>query len=271
MNEYEKIYPITCMGNVIDEDTNDNLYQYLAEYNHINLGYCASKEDARRSVRPADRKKCLYISYYLEEDIITEIFKGDVSKLDDDEFVKDENWQQESITQLVKSIPIPDDEDISLVKNGLFNTIRFADKKYSPAAFSGKGFKILRRKISNITVDDRNVPVALLTQADFADEDTIYLIKYSFNLGKATIKMPANSTILLYGGVITNGTINGNYSELAGIGTIDCNLKGTWTNYGISTTRPRTKIIGTCYFDTKLEKPIWWQGSYWVDATGKEV
>lgn len=35
--------------------------------------------------------------------------------------------------------------------------------------------------------------------------------------------------------------------------------------------RPTGVGKGTMYFDTDLGKPIWWQGSIWVDATGTEV
>lgn len=32
--------------------------------------------------------------------------------------------------------------------------------------------------------------------------------------------------------------------------------------------RPTVTVAGTCIFDTTLGKPIWWNGSGWVDATG---
>ena len=30
-------------------------------------------------------------------------------------------------------------------------------------------------------------------------------------------------------------------------------------------------MIGEIYFDKKLNKPIWWTGTKWVDATGTDV
>ena len=32
--------------------------------------------------------------------------------------------------------------------------------------------------------------------------------------------------------------------------------------------RPTSADIGTQYFDTTLNKPIWWNGSMWVDSDG---
>lgn len=48
--------------------------------------------------------------------------------------------------------------------------------------------------------------------------------------------------------------------------------QGVWfqTYHGPSSSRPNG-IIGLCYFDETLGKPIWFNGSKWVDATGTEV
>ena len=35
--------------------------------------------------------------------------------------------------------------------------------------------------------------------------------------------------------------------------------------------RPIVEVIGTVHFDTTLGKPIWWDGTDWVDATGTPV
>ena len=44
------------------------------------------------------------------------------------------------------------------------------------------------------------------------------------------------------------------------------------TNYsGLTEKRPKIDLVGFCYFDTTINKPIWWNGSKWVDATGAEV
>ena len=40
---------------------------------------------------------------------------------------------------------------------------------------------------------------------------------------------------------------------------------------GTSQERPAVNLyIGQMYFDTTIGIPIWWEGSYWVDATGLE-
>ena len=35
--------------------------------------------------------------------------------------------------------------------------------------------------------------------------------------------------------------------------------------------RPQKPSIGDYYFDTRLGKPIWWNGKKWIDATGNVI
>ena len=40
---------------------------------------------------------------------------------------------------------------------------------------------------------------------------------------------------------------------------------------GSTADRPTTASIGQCYFDIDLNKPIWFNGTNWVDYTGAVV
>lgn len=257
---------------VIDKDTNQNLYQYLTPYNHLNLGYCDNKTTARQSVRPVNRKKGLYITYYINNEPITEYFNGNKTEAaEESSWIDDELWVPVDYQSLNQTIPVADEEDITTVEGESRPLLKFADKAYSPSRLSGKGRKILRRNEVQVSVGSIKTNIALLTQEDFNQENTIYVIQYDFNLNGATIKLPEDSVLLLYGGKLANGTVYGNCTEIHGTGTIECILKGTWRNFGITSSRPDTGIVGACYFDTTLNKPLWWDGFEWVDATGKSM
>jgi len=43
------------------------------------------------------------------------------------------------------------------------------------------------------------------------------------------------------------------------------------TRSGATGARPTVSIIGTQFFDTTLNKPVWWNGTVWKDATGATV
>ena len=45
---------------------------------------------------------------------------------------------------------------------------------------------------------------------------------------------------------------------------------GEYNNSGDSTNRPLKPYVGFQYFDTSIGKPLFWNGSKWVDALGKE-
>lgn len=264
--------PTVNFQNVIDQDTKRNLYQYLADFNHLNLGYCDTKETARQSVRPEHRKKGLYITYYIDNSPITEYFDGSKTQAGDKEtWINDELWIPVDYESINATIPIADEEDITEVEGETHPILKFADKAYSPARLSGKGRKMLRRKEATVNVGTYKANIAVLTQEDFDAENTIYIVQYDFNLNGATIKLPEDVILFLYGGTLTNGTIYGNCTEIIGTGSINCTLKGTWRNFGISTNRPDVALVGATYFDTTLNKPLWWDGFNWVDATGKSV
>jgi hypothetical protein len=89
------IYPITLIENVINEKTGDNLYVFLSQFNHINVGYVANKEDARNLIPEVLRKQGLYITYYLNDNIITEYFDGNKNIINEnDNWIKDTYWKQ---------------------------------------------------------------------------------------------------------------------------------------------------------------------------------
>lgn len=270
MEDFREIYPITHMHNVIDCDSGDNLYQYLTEYNHINLGYCADKITARNKVRVKDRKKGLYITYYINNNPITEVHIGSET-IPNNNWSGDDNWQPVSETEVLESLIKADEEDITVAVEKGVKVFKFADKVYTPMNFTGKGIKILRRNIVEVIENERTVNKNILTQGDIDLEHTIYVIKYDFDLNGKEIAVPADSVLFLYGGTITNGTIRGNGTDIAGIGTISAFLRGYFTKFGVTLNRPNKAITGTCYFDTSLNKPIWFTGAYWVDAMGNRV
>lgn len=53
--------------------------------------------------------------------------------------------------------------------------------------------------------------------------------------------------------------------------TLLYNASGTSTNRPTSRLTNDFQTIGFQYFDTTLNKPIWWNGTAWVDATGTNV
>ena len=40
---------------------------------------------------------------------------------------------------------------------------------------------------------------------------------------------------------------------------------------GATASRPTSSIVGQFYFDTSINKPIWWNGTSFVDASGNVV
>lgn len=71
----------------------------------------------------------------------------------------------------------------------------------------------------------------------------------------------------------TYSTINSEDSINSAIGKLEAGIKSLTTNsYGDTESRPSDNItVGYKYFDTTLNKPIWWNGTKWVDYNGNDA
>lgn len=70
------------------------------------------------------------------------------------------------------------------------------------------------------------------------------------------------------GGVFTGDiTPNTVYSVIAG----DIWITKGYNPQGITSSRPTDAVIGDQFYDTSLQKPIWFNGTLWKDASGTAV
>lgn len=95
------------------------------------------------------------------------------------------------------------EEDINKNSEG---KLQFADRPYDEANFSGKGYKILRKNIQN----GKNI----LTQEMINKPNTVYEIRYDFDLNGTKINIPEGCTLKFDGGSFNNGTITGNNTSI---------------------------------------------------------
>ena len=89
----------------------------------------------------------------------------------------------------------PDNEDLTAVEKEL----KFADKSYTPAAFSGMGRRYLRKNILNT----KNI----LVQSMMSFTNTRYIIQYDYDLNGQTITVPEGCILQFEGGSLNNGTL----------------------------------------------------------------
>lgn len=95
---------------------------------------------------------------------------------------------------------LPDDEDLTSQDDGTGSYVmKLADRSYNPTNFSGKGYKILRKNI----VNGENI----FTKNLLNENNTIYEIRYNYDLDGAEITIPENCTLKFKGGSISNGNI----------------------------------------------------------------
>ena len=314
------------MANVLDGHNGENLYSYLSRFNHLNVGYVASAVSARESVPAIMRKNGLIITYYINEKPTTEQYIGDKNTAGTDVWTDDSNWQfidgigqvdtnsitlnqlsQEVLDLIGKNKKInivnyPDGEDLTQVdvcggnSKDEVNVLKFADKKYNPANFSGLGRVYLRKNI----VDGKNI----LTQNMINEENTCYIIQYAYDLNGTTINISANVVLEFQGGSFTNGTINcddtiimtydkdwvnvtiqGSYFffgwnddiqqiEIANNLTTNEPSKALSAAQGVElkklidnirpTEKPTKPVLGQLWYDTDSNVLTYWNGAKWI-------
>lgn len=143
-------------------------------------------------------------------------FKDNVNNTLDTQLTK----YEEAVDKLVDdSIIAADEEDITSDKG----FAKFADRAYDPDKFSGKGYKILRKKIYK----GKNI----LFQEDINEPNTIYEIRYDFDLNGQEITIPEGCVLQFEGGSLGNGAINFNNTRIMNcVGQIDMPISGTIFN-----------------------------------------
>lgn len=129
------------------------------------------------------------------------------------------------IKSIVVNSILPDEEDLTGVRIGSNEYLKFKNKDYNPENFSGLGRNFVRKNI----VDGIN----LLSKEQFPTGSTIYVIQYDHDLNGTTLDIPSNSTLYFEGGSISNGTLHFNNTTLAGNPNIIADITGTIANANI--------------------------------------
>lgn len=105
-----------------------------------------------------------------------------------------------------------DEEDITQEEGNL----KLKDRSYDEANFSGKGYKILRKNI----VEGKNI----LTQDMINESNTVYEIRYDFDLNEQEITILENCVLKFNGGSFGNGIIKLINTTLSGTPLILCDI-----------------------------------------------
>lgn len=105
----------------------------------------------------------------------------------------------------------PDEEDLTTVpQTAEKNVICFKNRAYDETNASGKGYKILRKYWKEVDGVRKNI----LTQDVINDPNTIYEIRYDFDLNGAEIQIKDGCVLNFVGGSFKNGIINGNLYDI---------------------------------------------------------
>lgn len=150
------------------------------------------------------------------------------------------------LENLNSKLVVADEEDVTAVDG----KIKFKDRDTT----NGMGYKILRLPENGI-----------LTQDMINQDNTIYEIRYNFDLNDATITIPENCTLKFEGGSLQNGVIIFNGTQIQsenGDILIQCTLKGKVKNKELP-----VKYLGIHPNNTNLNSTLILEKALSVDTT----
>lgn len=227
---YSNIFPKSYTEAIQDKETGECLNVTLQKTNFLFLSYNGSEEDTRLQVPYSMRRKGLWISYVtLEGSIISNFYNGE--GIGDAQWKDSNNWISSGIGDIQEIINDIKDWVNSYISD-LISTAVTNATKLNPEDLS-------KNSEGEIQLTDRDSTngmgyVILRKNKTFAEqvtkENTIYEIRYDFDLNGATITIPEGCTLDFQGGSFRNGSIVGNNTKVrAGLDKIfNLDVEGSW-------------------------------------------
>lgn len=249
----KEVSPLVAIEDIYSKLSDTPLEALVSLYNHVKCEWKGSVADTRRTVPLFLRRSGLFITYNNGTKYVTEFFSAGTNQITTEGWVKDSNWTpvpdedyisagvkpgvgsigyeqlNDNLKQLfrekVNVTNYPDDEDIASVDN----TLKLKDREANAANFQSKGYVILRKNLRLINGVVKNI----LTQNMINKTNTIYEIKYDFDLNNTEITIPKGCILDFRGGNFSNGILHSDRTIVLG--------------------NPDSEIIGTIYDKDGIE------------------
>ena len=225
----KEVSPLVAIEDIYSKISDTPLEALVSLYNHVKCEWKGSVADTRRTVPLFLRRSGLFITYNNGTKYITEFFSAGTDQITTEGWVKDSNWTpvpdedyisagvkpgvgsigyeqlNDNLKQLfrekVNVTNLPDDEDIVSVDNML----KLKDREADATNFQSKGYVILRKNLRLVNGVVKNI----LTQDMINQPNTIYEIRYDFDLDGKEITIQEGCTLKFEGGSLKNGKLLG--------------------------------------------------------------
>ena len=240
------VSPLVSIEDIYSKLSDTPLEALVSLFNHVKCEWKGSVADTRRTVPLFLRRSGLFITYNNGTKYITEFFSAGIDQINTEDWVKDSNWTpvpdedyisagvkpgvgtigyeqlNDNLKQLfrekVNVTNFPDNEDIVSVDNML----KLKDREADAANFQSKGYVILRKNLRLVNGVVKNI----LTQDMINNPNTIYEIRYDFDLNGKILNVPDGFKIIgTSGGSISNGALVGYDIEIRNIKAKNINIR----------------------------------------------
>lgn len=223
----KEVSPLVSIEDIYSKLSDTPLETLVSLFNHVKCEWKGSVSDTRRTVPLFLRRSGLFITYNNGAKYVTEFFSAGADQITTEGWVKDSNWTSvpdedyisagvkpgvgsigyEQLNDHLKQLfrekvnvtNFPDDEDIVSVDNML----KLKDREVDAANFQSKGYVILRKNLRLVNGVIKNI----LTQDMINLPNTIYEVRYDFDLNGEAIEMQEGCILKFEGGSLNNGIL----------------------------------------------------------------
>ena len=254
------------------------LYQYndVSPSNWTNIQYWLPIDYTNKYAGWYDDAQSLYASYPFPKVGMYAYVGNSASSAVVYRCYEDSLWTPTEDKAFTGVVNLADEEDITSKQNKL----KFKDKEYNPAQFTGMGRVILRKNLVDVGGGQvKNV----LTQDMINKSNTIYEIRYDFDLNGKEITIPEGCVLDFQGGNLSNGTLIGDNTHLkADVCNIfkEIKIDGTWNVSNIYSSwfdfNGSENFDNASNFknlinlsDNNIHNNIYINGSYWTSVPDK--
>ena len=191
------------------------LYQYndVSASNWTNVNYWLPLDYTNKYAGWFDDEKALYVNIPFPKTGMYAYVGNSVSSAVVYRCYNNGIWQSTEDKAFSGVINLADEEDIT----SKHNKLQFKDKEYNPDQFSGLGKMRIRKNI----IDGKNI----LTQNNISLSNTVYEIRYDFDLNGETLEIPEGCVLDFQGGSFSNGALSGDFDINSGDVKIFTNIR----------------------------------------------
>lgn len=217
---YKEVYPNTLLSSILDKESGKSLKDIISAHNHLYVPFINNIYETLTAIPIYIRRKGLWVTWETEDSIKTYQFELSTAEAANDAIWGNiESWTQVPDLDYYEHHAAVPDGSITLdklseeLRDWLVNAGKIVNNPDNESI--GEEHGVLKIANRPYNADTNSMGYVILNRnKSFAEqvteENTIYEIRYKFNLEKQNVILPSGCILKFNGGKLSNGILNTN-------------------------------------------------------------